>query len=56
MNIEYDDRKCACCQKVHVNALLMDDKNAENKDKHYIICLSCAKDIHKYVAQMQLEG
>jgi len=51
MNIEYDDNKCVCCGKVHVNSLLM-QVIGECREK-FIICFDCANQIHNYVKMMK---
>ena len=51
MKVKYEDRKCTCCGKVHANSLIMDVR--EKQDENFIICLSCAKNVHKFVNQMK---
>jgi len=46
MKLGYDETKCSCCGKVHVNSLLMD---LDEENEHFIVCLSCANKIYKYI-------
>ena len=50
MKVKYEDLKCVCCDKVHVNSLLMDVR--DEAEKNYVICLGCAKDIHKFLSSI----
>lgn len=45
MKIEYEEKKCVCCNKVYVNNLLISAWPGEEKE--FIICFGCAKNIEK---------
>ena len=48
--LDYEDRKCAVCEKVHHGNIFL---STDNENSFALICLSCSIKITEYILMIQ---